>query len=371
MFDHAGERRAELEAAGATFDSRTNQDYTCFSETLPADSVEAGLELEAERMAAPGIDRSRFEAALGRLRRQRRQQLEANPFEAALERLYATAFAGHPYAAPVIGSDQDLARITLDDLEAYHRERYAPQNAVLAVVGRFDPQTTLAAIHRRFDRLPRRSGGRSAEARMPPPRATSRVFLTAPIQGQLVLVGWRGPGDSDPDNPALELIASVLSAGSPSRLTRKLVTGDGDFIGVRAEFDRSRDASLLVCAAILKPGGQPAPAEEALISAVEDLARETLAGADLERAQRQVEMETFTDWQTSHGRAQGLGTAVVLDDDYRAAAGRLDRIGRLTVDDLRRAAAKALRTETRSVVWLAPPGSPLGPPVPSTRGVER
>lgn len=187
----ANDYRRLLTSEGATVNTLTSPDYTSFFATVPPNAVELALRLEAERMSKLRITSADVETegafALG----ERRVFLEMNPVGRGVEKLYATAFPGHGYGRPVIGTETDLASITLDDALEYYRDRYAPGNAVLTVVGRFEPRATLLAIRRHFDPLPRRGTpvSRPAPPGPPQPRAADRI----PGRTPLLLAGWRAP----------------------------------------------------------------------------------------------------------------------------------------------------------------------------------
>jgi zinc protease len=174
----------------------------------------------------------------------------------------------------------------------------------------------------------------------------------------VLLVGWRGPGDADPNRPAAEALAQIITGVAQSRLNRLVAAPNSDFLQANGELDRSKDASLLFCAAAIRAGADTAAAERALIDSIERLAQEAVAAEDLDRARRQIEARMLFGWQTSRGRAEALGTAQLLDGDYRAAAAHLERVRQLTPDDLRRVAAMFLTGAGRSVVWVTPAGAP-------------
>jgi len=348
----AGEHRRLVQAEGGTVNTFTTPDASCFFQTVPAEALDLALRLEADRagglkLTQAGLDRER------RLARERRKPLAVNtPVARGLRRLYATAFEGHPYGWPVTGLEPDLDRLTLAAWEAYQRERYVPGNAVLTVVGRFDPDQALQLVRRHFGPLPPRAVPASKPAAPAPQdgerRATERTEGEIPV----VLVGWRAPGGADRSSVALEVVSRVLTSGSGLR--RVLLRPPAPCLAVEGAFDVRRDASLMYVAAALRPGADSAAVERALLAECEKLAMEPVDAAELDRAKREVELALLLEWETAHGRAQRLGRAEAVYGDYRLEAERLQRLRELAPDDLMRAAAAVLRPDQRSVVWLTP-----------------
>jgi zinc protease len=158
----SGEHRRRLEAEGASVNSVTNPDFTCFYETLPPEALDLALRLEADRMGALSITQRALDQERHKAREERRLRVESSPPGRGLQELYSEAFTGYPYAYPVMGTDQDLEGISLADVQAYYRERFAPGNALVTLVGRFDPATALPAVRRHFEALPSRGTARRA-----------------------------------------------------------------------------------------------------------------------------------------------------------------------------------------------------------------
>lgn len=353
-----------LQAEGGTANAYTTPDLTCFYETMPREALGLAFELEADRMASLTLTAQTLEAERRVVREEKRWRTRGNPVGLALQRLQALAYVAHPYRWPVVGLDEDLERITLEDCKDYYRTHYAPNNALITVVGDFDPDEALALARRTLETVPRR---KSAPARPPvEPVQTSerRAWERADVLSPLLLAGWRTPPDADPDTPAFELIAYVLGTGPVSRLNRSLVVERPYSVFTQADFEGRRDSGLLYAIAAIKPGADSSQVESALLADVERLATEPIAAEELNRARRQLELQTLFDWQTSRSRARAIGTAAMVDGNWRAAAQRIERWRTLTPADVQRAAARVLRPAGRNLVWFVP----RGPVVPSAQG---
>ncbi len=347
-------------AQGGSANAYTAPDYVCYYETVPASALELVLRLEADRMASLELTADGVEAEKRVVGEEKRWRRESAPAVPALQRLDSLAWLGHPYAWPVTGLDADLDRIRLADCQKFFDDHYAPNNALVTVVGGFDPDEALSAARGTLERLKRRRV--ESDATPPPPaqkaerRASVRLSLPLPT----LAVGWRIPGRGDPDTPALELLSRLLTGGPTGRLQRALVAGPARCGSVQGGVDGRRDSGLLYVMATLLPGADSAQVESTLVNEVEKLAREPVGDEELQRARRQGEVATLLAWQTPHGRAEALGTAQLLEGDYRASALRFERARALTPADLQRAAARVLVPAARSVVWIAPENPPAG-----------
>lgn len=348
----AGEFRRRLEAQGATLNSNTNPDYASFYETLPGEAIDLALELESDRMTSLQLAQAGLDEARRAVQDERRLRLSLSPVVAGLQTLYETAFDGHPYEYPVIGNPSALARLTLADAQAHYRGRFSPDRAVLTVTGRFDPERVLGEARRRFESLPRRPASDTTAVLFPVQKGERRGFTVAATDQLLLFVGWRGPAAADPDSPAMDGLAEILTGGISSRL-HAIAAKRVQFDGLEGGYDRAKDASLLFCVGRLRDGADSTASEPVLIDAVEALAKEPVSDQDLERAKRRIETHTRFSWQTARGRAEALAEAQLLEGDYRAAEKRLDRVRRLTPADIQRVAARVLRENARSVVWVA------------------
>lgn len=347
-----GEHRRRLLAAGGTVNTNSAPDYSCLWQTVPPEALDLALELEAARMGALALDPRAIEQERRATLEERRRLLDRQPIARGLLRVMSLLFPGHPYSAGLLGEEADLQRATAKDVESWARERFSPGNAVLTVVGRFDPSATLDAIRRRFESLPRRAVPAARAVAEPAALSRARSVVHVDASGALLVVGWRGPGASDPDAPAGELLARLLFGGSESRLTQALQTEGSHVVNVQAAWDLRRDASVLWAAAAMRPGADSAAVERDLMGAVQRLASQAPDGAELDRARKRLLTTAFFAMQSPRGRAAVLGEALWLNGDAAAAQARLDALRRVTPADIQRVAQRTLRDDRMAVVWL-------------------
>lgn len=349
-----GEHRRRIHAEGGLSNTTTTADYSCFWQTVPGEAVGVALQLEADRMAGLRPSPAALAEECRALAGDRRAVAQRAPIARGLAALYATVFNGQAYGRPLLGVEGDLARVTLRDLEAWRRERYMPANAVLTVVGRFDPTATLQRIRQSFESLPK--GAAFQNPRLLAPTATRRSFQRSDAPARILFAGWRGPGASDPDAPALEVLARLLGTGDGARLPRALVSEGKVALAAQAGCNIHRDASLLWSFAVVGTDADTATAERVLLDEVGRLSREPVSEEELDSARRGLETSTLFAQQTSRGRALALGEAELLTGDAAHAAARLDALRHLTPAAVQRVAQRVLTESARGVVWLAPGG---------------
>lgn len=349
-----GERelRRRIEAVGGTTASFTSADFTCFAHVVPRASLELVFQLEAGRFSARPTQ-AMLDHDRAVVREEIRARAQVNPLEQPLQHLYAAAFTEHPYRWPVLGRDQDLATLTLRDCEEFLRARYAPDQALITVVGDFDPDEALGFVRRHIEPISRRGGRKPAPARAEAERPGERRQAAA---GQLpvpmLVVGWRVPAGPD-DDVALGVISALLTGGPAGRLSHRLIAAEGTCVFARTGRDRQRDGTMFWAAAAIRPGADSSAVEASLVSEVERLAAEPIAGEELDRTRRQLEVAMLLGRQSAGDRGQVLGTAQMVAGDWREADRQLERLRGLTPADVQQAAARVLTGPRRTVVWLS------------------
>jgi zinc protease len=216
-----------IENAGGRMNGSTENDRTNYFEALPSNHLETALWLESDRMGflLPALDQTKLDAQRGVVKNERRQSVDNQPYGSAYEVISEALYPPtNPYSWPVLGSMADLSAASLDDVKGFFRTYYAPNNAVLAVVGDFDPKTAKALITSYFGQIP--SGSAITRPVIPPVtlNAEKRLVLedSKAQLPQLEFV-WPTVGFNSPDDIALNALGDVLTQDRTSRLTKLLV----------------------------------------------------------------------------------------------------------------------------------------------------
>jgi len=353
-----------VQSAGGSLNGTTSFERTNYFETMPAHQLELALWLEADRMGSllAALDVESLQNQRDVVKNERRQRYDNVPYGTAFERLTALAYPdGHPYHHTPIGSMADLDAATLADARAFFRANYAPNNAVLAIVGDIDPQQTLEWADRYFGSIPAHAGKmplRNAE--LPDIIGTQlRQVIQEDVPARALMAAYRLPQDGTRECDAADLAVTVLGNGMSSRLYNRLVRHDRTAITADFGLMRLAGAPSLGWLDVKASGGTEVPQIEAAID--EELARLGTDGPspeELERAQAQLEREWLDRLSTVAGRADELCRYAVLFGDPQLAFTAVSRILDISAAEIEAIAASRLRPDNRAVLVYEPTSSP-------------
>jgi predicted Zn-dependent peptidase len=357
-----------VQGAGGSLNGTTSFERTNYFETMPAHELELALWLEADRMGSllTALDEESLENQRDVVKNERRQRYDNVPYGTAFERLTAMAYPdGHPYHHTPIGSMADLDAASLADAQAFFRTNYAPNNAVLAVVGDIDPEQTLAWVEKYFGSIPGHEGKQ-------PPRDGSlpevmggqeRQVLVEDVPARALMAAYRLPHDGTRECDAADLALTALGGGESSRLHNRLVRRDRSAVAAGFGVLRLAGAPSLGWLDVKASGGvDVADIEAAVDDELARFAAEGPSAEELERAQAQLEREWLDRLATVGGRADELCRYAVLFGDPQLALTAVPRILEITAEEVRAVAAARLRPDNRAVLVYEPaePAEPEG-----------
>jgi zinc protease len=199
------------EGVGGQNNGGTGNDTTTYFEQVPSNYLEHQLWIEADKMGwlLDSLDMTKYNAQREIVKNERRQRVDNQPYGRAGELIGAAIYPpSHPYSWPVIGSMQDLASATVDDVKKFFRLYYAPNNTTLVVSGDFNPAATKGWIKKYFDEIPR--GQPITRPKAPPVTldAEKRLYYEDRVQVPQLYLVWPSVGSHDDDNHALDILAS-------------------------------------------------------------------------------------------------------------------------------------------------------------------
>jgi zinc protease len=351
-----------MEGAGGTLNASTWFDRTNYYDTLPSHQLELALWLEADRMGwmLPAMTQEKLTNQQEVVINERKERYDNQPYGDWDERMQALVFpASHPYHHPVIGSMEDIAGATLEDVAEFFRTFYIPNNAVLTLAGDIDPKGALELVDRYFGEIP-------AGAPIPPIPGTldlspvigetvrSEVVAEVPLT-RIYLAGRIPPVDA-PDFHAAEMAATVLGGGKASRLYRSLVREKRIAKDVLSYiFPLQTGGSLFLLWATGYPGAKPQELEEALLNEVEGL--DSVTQQELDRAVALTETSLLREIQHVGARADLLSMFNQLFDDPARLNGEAQRVRAVTRDQVRDFAGKYLGPDNRALLTYIPGGA--------------
>ncbi len=176
-----GEHPALIFSNGGTMNGTTNNDRTLYFETLPANQLELALFLEGDRMHSLDINKANLDNQRNAVQEERRLRVDNQPYGQTLEKTGEQAYDNPAYKHSVIGSMEDLSAASVDDVATFFKTYYAPNNAVLSIVGDVDTKKTMALIEKYFGAIARQPDPKRPNLREPPHTAERRSTIEDPL----------------------------------------------------------------------------------------------------------------------------------------------------------------------------------------------
>jgi predicted Zn-dependent peptidase len=359
---HVGkaEHIALVQAAGGTMNGTTFFDRTNYFETVPSNQLQLALWLEADRMATllEALNQENLDNQRDVVKNEKRSSYDNRPYGDWFHKLHGLVFPPpHPYHHPTIGSMEDLDAASLEDVAAFFRTYYAPNNAVLSIVGDVDPSQARAWVERYFGQIPANPSIPALGDMSLPPilGAESREVVVDRVPLPRHFFGFRAPLLGDPRYDALEVAAQILAGGKGSRLYRRLVreeriAQDVSFFSLGL----IGGASLAAGQATVRPGVDPAVVERAYEEELERLGSELVTDDELARARALIETFELEAMQRVEERADRLSMYATLLDDPGMINRQLGLYLAVTAADIQAVAAEVLRPDNRVVLTYMP-----------------
>ncbi len=350
-----GEHFYQVFTNGGNMNGTTSADRTHYFETLPANQLELALFLEADRMHSLVINQANLDNQRNAVQEERRQSMDNQPYGKGNEIFAELIYDGFPYKHLTIGSMQDLNAATIEDIEQFFRTYYAPNNAVLSVVGNFKSKQAVAQIKRYFGPISRQPTPPPVD--MSEPRQTTERRQTVPDPlarlAQLRIAFKAVPGNTA-DFYALQVLSSVLQNGQSSRLYRSLVQGKALVTDISTQMDERRGVGAFYVSAMILPGKKAEEVEAAIYEEIARLQQERIAEWELQKAANGARLNYLNMIRSSQARASLLSFYKIYYNDPNLLNTRLRKFKAVTRADIRRVAQQYLQPANRTVVLIAP-----------------
>lgn len=359
----------EFARRGMSVNGTTAQDRTNFFGTFSAndDNLDWALRMEADRMVNSVISRADLDSEMTVVRNEM-EMGENSPGRMLMQQTMAAAYRWHNYGKAPIGARSDVEHVNIDNLRAFYRRYYQPDNAVLVVAGKFDPAATLARIERYFGPIPRPARVLPPEHTVEPAQEGAReLVVMRPGDNSLVAAQYHVSPGAHPDSTVLSLLTIILGDTPGGRLYKALVErGQATSIG-SALFAMKDPGALLFMAETSKD--QPlAAARAGLITQVEGFAEAPVTEAELERAR--VRMRNAYEHYMNDPGALGIALSeAIAKGDWRLFFVARDRIETTTLADVQRVALNYFQASNRTVGLFIPAEQPRRAQVPTAPDV--
>jgi len=339
------------EDVGGYNNAFTADDVTAYHEVVPANHLERILFAEAERMGSLVVDEEIFQSERAVVQEEFRQRILASPY-GRLFGLYLPReiYQAQPYRRPGIGSIEDLAAATVEDVKRFHATYYRPDNAYLIVTGNFDQKQLDAWVDRYFGPLGNPAAATPRHAVQEPEQTEAREadYYAPNVPLPAAVIAWDAPPAAHPDRAALQVLAAILAQGESSRLHQALVYEQQIAVQASASADLQEQGGSFVAFAILKPDQTPQAGQTALAAEIAKLRDAAPSAAELAEAKTELIASILRSRETAADRADSLGWSLINTGGPEAADKAVADLQAVTAADVQRVAQRYLAPQ-RSV----------------------
>ena len=355
----------ELTEHGARPNGSTWLDRTNYFETFQSsdENLKWALDLESDRMVNSFIAKKDLDSEMTVVRNEF-ESGENNPLRVLQERVMSTAYLWHNYGKSTIGAKSDLENVNIARLQAFYRNYYQPDNAVLLVAGKFDEPKTLGMVNERFGRIAKPTRVIQKTYTLDPTQDGERsVTLRRTGDVQVVAAVYHTPSGGDPDAPALDVLSQVLADTPSGRLHKALVeTKKASFVfGDNATYFEPGVISFF--AQVPKEGNLD-EAKEILLKTVEEFTKNPATQEEVDRA-KTSQLKQY-DLILNQSDRLGLGLSEYMAaGDWRLFFLQRDRIKKVTTVAVRNAAEKYLKASNRTLGLFIPTANPDRAEIPA------
>ncbi len=344
---------------GGQNNANTSQDRTYYYEVFPSNNLQLGLWLESERMLHPIINQVGIDTQIEVVKEEKRRSYDNRPYGQILQAVGEALFSKHPYKDPNIGYMKDLEAATLEDVTAYNKLYYVPNNAVLTVAGDIDIAKTKKMIEDYFGPIKR--GGdvvRNYPKEDPITVESKSVVYDQNIQIPASIIAYRTPGFKERDAYVLEMISSYLSDGPSSKLYKKMVDEQKQALQVGAFNIGQEDYGMYLVFSL--PVGETTL--ETLNTEIEEeivkVRTELISESDYQKLQNKFENEFVNSNSSVEGIAGSLATNYMLYGDTSLINKEIDIYRSITREEIKAVADKYLKPNQRVIIDYLPQEKP-------------
>jgi predicted Zn-dependent peptidase len=333
----------------------TNKDRTLYFETMPANQLDLALFLEADRMRSLEITRANLDNQRHAVQEERRLGVDNQPYGKTFEAIDELAYDNFAYEHSVIGSMEDLSAASVEDVASFFKMYYAPNNAVIAIVGDVKTADCLAKVRKYFESIASQPAPPAVDMAEPPQTAERRLTLDDALARLTRLdVVYKIPPAMSADEDALSVLGTVLGGGRSSRFYEQIVRQKQLASNAFAFAGTSRGPGLFRVNAMAAPGKSVAELETAIDEEIEKLKKGPIADWEMQKARTSARSSFVSNVQSTLSRAILLSQYALFHDNPELINTRAEKIAAVTAADVQRVARQYLTRENRTVVVTNP-----------------
>lgn len=343
MFDRT------MEASGGSNNAYTTENLTVYTNWFPSSALETIFDLEADRIADLALDDQMVESERGVVLSERSTGLENSNYRLLNEQVKSSAFMAHPYRWSVIGYESDIKNWSKQDLQRYFETYYAPNNAVVVIVGAVKLPEVKRLAEQYFGSIKAAEPAREVHTVEPEQLGEKRVMVHKKVSTPNLMMAWHTPATQSEDYYALDLLNVVLSGGNSSRLYKALVDEQQVATSVFTYIPESFDPNLMYLYAVAGGEADEAILEASIDSVLTRFIQEGPSERELQKAKNTKLMELYRSLETINGKANTMGTYELFFGDYRKMFDAPQQYEKVTAADIKRVAKKYLTRQNRTV----------------------
>ncbi len=335
---------------GVGHNAGTGKDGTTYMIHLPANKLELWAAIESDRMREPVL--REFYAERDVVMEERRMRIENSAGGKLYEQFISSAFTAHPYGVQIIGWASDIKNLSKKETKKFLKKFYAPNNAIMGIVGDINPGEVIQLVEKYFSDIPSQP--------LPPPVFTvepeqageKRVVVVHDSEPEL-LMGYHKPTLPDHDDYVFDVIDSILSSGRTSRLYKSIIlkkqiaTDVGTFSG-----PGSRYPNMFVFSGTPRHPHNVQELEQAIEEEIEKLKTKPVGKKELRKVINQVEANLIRSLKSNSGMASKLIYYESLAGDWKYFITHIDKIKKITAEDIMRTAQKYLTKKNKTVAYI-------------------
>jgi zinc protease len=345
-----------LQEAGANLNGTTNSDRTNYYEIVPSNFLELALFMEADRMGGllEAMTQEKLDNQRNVVKNERRQRIDNQPYGTVGERIGAIMYPkGHPYNWSVIGSLDDLSAASMDDVKAFFRQYYVPNNASLVIAGDFNPKQARTLVEKYFGSIAKGADISRPNPAMPKLEKETRVSMEDAVPLQRLYMVWHSVPQGHKDDVALDLLGSILSGGRGSRLQSNLIYEKQLSQDISAGNGSREIAGQFQISSSARPGKTLQEIEKEVNVEIERIKQAPPTADEISRALNRIESQSIFGLQTVQGKADALNRNATFFGKPDMFQHQLDEYRRVTPADIQRVANTYL-TDNRLIMTVVP-----------------
>lgn len=346
------------EGVGGSNNGSTTNDRTNYYETIPSNYLETAIWLESDRMGflLEKLDIAKLNAQRDVVKNERRQGVDNQPYGRVSEIFSAAMYPkDHPYSWPVIGSMADLSAASEEDVKAFFRFYYAPNNATIAIVGDFDPAQAKEWIKKYFADLPKGQTVTRPKVPLGNLIASKRLVYEDAVQVPRLYIQWPTVGFKNDDGYALSVLSSILSGSRTARLTKALVYDSQMASQIFGFQNSAEDVGVFQVVVIPRPEHSLTSLETSVDEVLQKFINEGPTAEELQKAKSGLELSFLRGLESNLGKANQLISGAVFYGNPGQFSTDYQKTLAVTAADVKRVAAKYLKS-SRIVLSVVPKG---------------